>query len=83
MYFRGKPLLDDFAVFHSRDPDETRAWLRKVDLCVDYPARPEGQLDVRLNGINLPGMYLGYAQYCSAVLMRTSRRATTIGSSFR
>jgi len=43
-----------------------------VDFCVDYPARPEGRLDVRLNGIYLPGMYLGYAQYGSAVLVRAS-----------
>jgi AraC-like DNA-binding protein len=72
MHLCGKPLLDDFAVFHSRDRDETQAWLRKVDFCVDYPARPEGRLDVRLNGIYLPGMYLGYAQYGSAILMRAS-----------
>src|SRR5260370_6460197 len=72
MHLRGKPLLDDFAVFHSRDPDETQAWLRKVDFCVDYPARPEGWLDVRLNGIYLPGMYLGYAQYGSTVLVHAS-----------
>src|SRR5260370_36059123 len=72
MNLRGKPLLDDFAVFHSRDRDETQAWLRKVDFSVDYPAQPEGQLDVRLNGIYLPGMYLGYAQYGSAVLVRAS-----------
>jgi len=65
-------MLDDFAVFHSRDRDETQAWLRKVDFCVDYPARPEGRLDVRLNGIYLPGMYLGYAQYGSTVLVRAS-----------
>src|SRR5260370_33640554 len=70
MNLRGKPMLDDFAVFHSRDRDETQAWLRKVDFCVDYPARPEGRLDVRLNGIYLPGMYLGYAQYGSTVPVR-------------
>jgi len=72
MHLHGKPMLDDFAVFHSRDRDETQAWLRKVDFCVDYPARPEGRLDVRLNGIYLPGMYLGYAQYGSTVLVRAS-----------
>jgi AraC-like DNA-binding protein len=72
MQLRGKSLLDDFAVLHSRDRDETQAWLRKVDFCVDYPGRPESRLDVRLNGIYLPGMYLGYAQYGSPVLVRAS-----------
>jgi AraC-like DNA-binding protein len=72
MPVRGKPLLDDLSVFRSRDRDETQAWLQKVDFCVDYPARAERQLDVRLNGIYLPGMYLGYAQYGSAVLVRAS-----------
>src|SRR5437899_1126232 len=72
MRLHGKPLLDDFAVFHSRDRDETRAWLRKVDFCVDYPPQPEGRFDTRLNGIYLPGMYLGYAQYGSAVIVRAS-----------
>jgi AraC-like DNA-binding protein len=72
MHLYGKPLLEDFAVFHSCDRDEAQAWLRKVEMWLDYPARPDGQLDVRLNGIYLPGMYLGYAQYGSAILMRAS-----------
>lgn len=67
-----KPLLDHLSVFRSQDREETQAWLQKVDFRVDYPARTERQLDVRLNGIYLPGIYLGYAQYGSAVLVRAS-----------
>jgi len=72
MHLLGTPLLDELAIFHSRDRDETQAWLQKVDFHVDYPARATDQLDVRLNGIYLPGMYLGYAQYGSTVHVRAS-----------
>jgi AraC-like DNA-binding protein len=72
MHWHGKPLLDNLCVFQSRDRDETQAWLQKVDFRVDYPVRAASQLDTRLNGIYLPGMYLGYAQYGSAVLVRAS-----------
>jgi hypothetical protein len=60
MHWHGKPLLDNLCIFQSRDRDETQAWLHKVDFRVDYPARAGGQLDTRLNGVYLPGMYLGY-----------------------
>jgi len=72
MRFRGTPLLDGLPIFHSRNRDETQAWLQKVDFRVDYPAPAEAPLDVRLNGVYLPGMYLGYAQYGSTVLVRAS-----------
>jgi len=72
MHWHGKPLLDDLSIFQSRDRDETQAWLQKVDFRVDYLTRAAGQLDTRLNGIYLPGMYLGYAQYGSTVLVRAS-----------
>jgi AraC-like DNA-binding protein len=72
MHWHGNPLFEDVSVFHSRDRDETHAWLRKVDFCIDYPARAEGPLNVRLNGIYMPGMYLGYAQYGSTVLVHAS-----------
>jgi AraC-like DNA-binding protein len=70
MHLREKSLLDDLAIFHSQDRDETQAWLQKVDFRVDYPGCSADSLDVRLNGIYLPGMYLGYAQYGSTVLVR-------------
>jgi AraC-like DNA-binding protein len=72
MHWHGKSLLDNLCIFQSRDRDETHAWLQKVDFHVDYPARAAGQPDTRLNGVYLPGMYLGYAQYGSAVVVRAS-----------
>jgi hypothetical protein len=51
MRFRGTPLLDGLPIFHSRNRDETQAWLQKVDFRVDYPAPAEAPLDVRLNGV--------------------------------
>lgn len=72
MYLRGKPLLDDLPIFHSRDRDETEAWLRKVDFCVDDLAREEEGLDVRFSGIYLPGMYVGYVQYGSGAIVHAT-----------
>jgi len=72
MHWHGKPLLDNLGIFHSQDRDETQAWLQKVDFRVDYPTRAAGQIDTRLNGIYLPGMYLGYAQYGATVHVRAS-----------
>ncbi len=69
MFLHGKPLLDDFPIFHSRDRDETAAWLRKVDFCVDDLARADGGPDVRFSGIYLPGMYVGYVQYGSRAIV--------------
>jgi AraC-like DNA-binding protein len=57
------PLLESRRVFHSRDVDETRAWLRGKEFRFDPVGRPAARPDVRMNGIYLPSMYLGYLQY--------------------
>src|SRR5262245_46721478 len=57
------PLLESRPVFHSRDVDETRAFLRGKEFRFDPVGRPAPRPDVRLNGIYLPSMYLGYLQY--------------------
>jgi AraC-like DNA-binding protein len=55
--------LENRRLFHSRDVDETRAWLRGKEFRFDLPGRRTVQPDVRVNGVYLPNMYLGYLQY--------------------
>jgi AraC-like DNA-binding protein len=68
------PLLENRSVFHSRDPDETRAFLTSKDFRFDFPAREAASLDARFNGVYLPGMYLGYVQYGAPVVVRAAGR---------
>jgi AraC-like DNA-binding protein len=55
--------LENRSIFHSRDVDETRAWLRGKEFRFDVRGRQTVRPDVRVNGIYLPNMYLGYLQY--------------------
>ena len=55
--------LENRRIFHSRDVDETRAWLRGKEFLFHIPGRQTVRPDVRVNGIYLPNMYLGYLQY--------------------
>ena len=57
------PLLECRRIFHSRDVEETRAWLRGKEFLFDLVGRQTGRPDVRVNGVYLPNMYLGYLQY--------------------
>ncbi len=63
MRFGTAPLLDCRRVFHSRDADETRAWLRGKEFQFEPLGRQTVRPDVRMNGVYLPSMYLGYLQY--------------------
>jgi hypothetical protein len=66
------PLLECRPVFHSRDVDETRAWLRRKEFQFDVLGRPTARPDVRMNGVYLPGMYLGYLQYGVKTMIRAA-----------
>jgi len=57
------PLLEHHRIFHSRDIEETRTFLRGKDYQFDVAPREARQLDTRLNGMYTPGMYIGYVQY--------------------
>ena len=52
---------DDVVV--DRDAEETRAFLDNKGYRFDPALRPRDRLDVRLNGLYLPGLYIGYVQY--------------------
>jgi AraC-like DNA-binding protein len=49
--------------FESRDEEETRAFLHAKEFELELGRRDAAALDVRLDGINLPEMYVGYVQY--------------------
>jgi AraC-like DNA-binding protein len=70
--FRLQPLLEKQRVFRSRDPDEARAFLRSKQFRFDLPRRVAGQLDLRINGVYLPGLYVGYIQYGATAEVRTN-----------
>jgi len=62
-----RPLLERQRVFHSRDPDETRAFLRGKEFRFELAGREAEHLDVRINGVYFPSLYIGYIQYGPAV----------------
>lgn len=70
--FGSGPLLEKQRIFHSRDPDEARTFLRDKQFRFDLSHRVAAQLDVRINGIYLPNLYVGYIQYGSPAEVRTN-----------
>ncbi len=70
--FRSMPLLEKQRIFHSRDPDEARAFLGGKEFRFDLSRRAAKQLDMRINGIYLPSLYIGYIQYGSPAEIRTN-----------
>jgi AraC-like DNA-binding protein len=72
MRFGNAPLLESRPVFHSRHVDETRAWLRGKEFRFDPMGRNAARPDVRMNGVYLPSMYLGYLQYGVEAMIRAA-----------
>ena len=64
--------LETQRIFHSREPDEARAFLRGKQFRFDLSRRVAKQLDVQINGIYLPSLYVGYIQYGSPADIRTN-----------
>lgn len=58
-----EPLLKNHRIFHSRDTDETRAFLAAKEYRFDPLGSQSGQFDVHLNGIYFPHMYIGFVTY--------------------
>jgi AraC-like DNA-binding protein len=76
MSFRPRPLLEKHRIFCSREPDEARAFLRGKDFRFDFSRGVAKQLDLQINGIYLPGLYVGYIQYGSPAEIRTKPART-------
>jgi AraC-like DNA-binding protein len=70
--FRSSPLLEKQRIFHGRDPDHVRAFLGSKEFRFNLSCRAAKQLDVRINGIYLPSLYVGYIQYGSPAEIRTN-----------
>ena len=66
------PLLERQRVFGSRDTDEVRAFLHSKEFRFDFSHRQAKQLDLRINGVYLPDLYIGYIQYGAPAEVRTN-----------
>ena len=69
-HFRPKPLLEKHRVFRSRNADEARAFLCGKQFRLDLSRREASQLDVRMNGLYFPNLYIGYIQYGASAELR-------------
>ena len=64
--------MERFPVLHSRDPEETRAFLEEKQFRFDMAPRQKRELGSQLNGVYLPSMYLGYIEYGGAAVATTA-----------
>ena len=64
------PVLQRHHIFDTRDAEEARAFLRTQQFGLDIPAREARHVNTIINGVFLPGMYLGYLQYGAASEIR-------------
>ena len=69
------PLLERHRVFHSRDAEETRAFLGCKDYRFDPAWRRDRQLDARLNAVYMPNLYIAYIHYGTVSVALTPGRA--------
>jgi AraC-like DNA-binding protein len=61
-----EPLLEHLRIFQSRSAEETRAFLQAKQYRFAINRREAGELDARINGVYMPGGYIGYVQYGTA-----------------
>ena len=66
------PLLEKQRIFRSCNPDEAVAFLHGKKFRFDLSRRAAKQLDLQINGIYLPNLYVGYIQYGSPATIQTN-----------
>jgi AraC-like DNA-binding protein len=66
-----KPILSRLSRFHTRDADEARAFLRTKEYEGDFSRGDARQIDLRINGVYLPGAYVGYYQFGAPLVARS------------
>jgi AraC-like DNA-binding protein len=64
-------ILARLSRFHTRDADRARAFLYAKEYEVDLSRRDGQQIDLRINGVYLPGTYVGYYQYGTPIVARS------------
>jgi len=70
------PLLEGYRRCHSSDPERMQAYLDTVGFRVEALRDDDAPLDMRVNGVYLPGMYIGYTQYGKAATIRAAPERT-------
>ena len=75
MQFGTAPLLERHRIFHTRQVDRARAFLKAKEFHLDeISPRQAGEFDARFNGVYMPSMWLGYVQYGPPVAVRAVQR---------
>ena len=69
------PRLARHRIFHSRDPEETLAFLAYKNFWLDFP-KDETPLETHVNGVYLPGMYIGYFGYGRSTVTKATPART-------
>src|SRR5205807_767796 len=67
-----EPLLERHRIFTSRDTEATRAFLRGKEFRFEIAPRDVAELDAHINGVYLPGIFIGYIQYGAPVTVRAT-----------
>ena len=70
------PLLEGYRRCCSSDPERMQAYLDTVGFRVEALRDDDAPLDMRVNGVYLPGMYIGYTQYGKAATIRAAPERT-------
>jgi AraC-like DNA-binding protein len=69
-----EPLLRRHRIFCSNDTEEARTFLQSKEFRLERAPRQARELDMCINGVYLPGMYVGYIQYGPPVDVRAVQR---------
>lgn len=74
MHFGFEPLLRRHPIFRSSDTEDARTFLQSKEFRLELAPRQPRDLDMCINGVYLPGMYIGYIQYGPPVEVRAVAR---------
>src|SRR5579864_1810413 len=70
------PLLENFARCHTGDVTAAQAYLDTVGFRFAVDKNDEAPLDFRVNGVYLPGIFIGYTQYGVAATIQATPERT-------
>ncbi len=76
MQLAAAPRLERHRIFHSHDVEATRAFLDSKNFRVDFGRGENQPLDAHVNGVYLPGMYIGYLCYGRTTALKATPART-------